>query len=67
MNVKPRLVRACQLYSTPKKQGLLPVSHTTLWRWIKSGKFPTPMKIGGNMVVWDSEVVEHFVQTGEVR
>ena len=31
---------------------LVPVSPTTLWRWVKKGDFPAPLKLGANTVAW---------------
>ncbi len=30
-----------------KAEALVPVSHATLWRWVKAGKFPAPVNLGG--------------------
>lgn len=35
---------------------LVPVSRTTLWRWIEQGKFPRPLKIGGTNLWRNAEV-----------
>ena len=31
---------------------IIPVSPATLWRWVRSGKFPKPMKVGPNTTAW---------------
>jgi prophage regulatory protein len=53
-----RVIRISELASTKDKQGLLPVSRATLWRWVKSGEWPAPFKLGPNTTVWDLDAVE---------
>jgi predicted DNA-binding transcriptional regulator AlpA len=38
--------------STLKDWGLLPLSRSTLWRKIRSGDFPQPVKVSSNAVAW---------------
>ena len=30
----------------------LEVSRQTIWRWVREGKFPTPIKLGQNCTRW---------------
>jgi prophage regulatory protein len=32
--------------------GLVPVGKSTLWAWIKQGKFPSPVKLGPRTTAW---------------
>ena len=32
--------------------GLVPVGKSTIWAWIKLGKFPAPIKLGPRTTVW---------------
>lgn len=45
----------------PAKQGKLPVSPATVWRWVREGKFPKPFKLGESVTVWDLASVEAFI------
>lgn len=45
----------------PGKNGLLPVSPATVWRWVREGKFPQPFKLGESVTVWDAAAVEAFI------
>ena len=36
---------------------IVPVSHSTLWNYVKSGKFPRPVKLSGNVTAWRNEDV----------
>jgi len=31
---------------------IVPVSKSTLWKWIAEGKFPAPIKINGTVTAW---------------
>jgi prophage regulatory protein len=33
----------------------MPISHATLWRWVKAGKFPAPVKLGERVTAWRNE------------
>lgn len=45
----------------PGKNGLLPVSPPTVWRWVREGKFPKPFKLGASVTVWNAAEVEAFI------
>ena len=58
----PKYMRMKQL----KK--MIPVSHTTIWTWVKKNKFPKPIKIGANTTVWVYDEVKQYLDsmgTGE--
>jgi prophage regulatory protein len=40
---------------------LIGISNATLWRWIKAGRFPAPMKIGKKKVAWRSSVLATWI------
>jgi predicted DNA-binding transcriptional regulator AlpA len=56
-----RVFRIRDLATTKDKQGLLPVSPATIWRWVSESKFPAPFKLGANTTVWDADKVEQFL------
>ena len=37
------------------------VGRTTLWRWIREGRFPKPVRLGANCVAWRSDEVEAWL------
>lgn len=41
--------------------GPLPIDRSTLWRWVKDGRFPKPIKIGPNTTAWRAEDVRQFL------
>lgn len=56
-----QIIRISELASTPTKQGKLPVSPATVWRWVREGKFPKPFKLGESVTVWDAAEVDAFI------
>ena len=36
---------------------VVPMSASTLWRKIKAGAFPAPVRLSDNIPAWDSEIV----------
>lgn len=44
----------------PASPGIIPVSHTTWWSGVKSGRFPQPVKLG-RCTVWRVEDINALV------
>ncbi|MCF8209064.1 MAG: AlpA family phage regulatory protein [Rhodoferax sp.] len=40
---------------------IIPVSAPTLWRWVKSGHFPAPVKLGANTTAWKTEDINRWM------
>ncbi|MBT0664214.1 AlpA family phage regulatory protein [Geobacter pelophilus] len=40
----------------------VPVSKSTIWKWVKEDKFPAPQKMGC-CTVWKEEDVQRFIDT----
>jgi len=59
--VSQRVIRIAELASTKRKPGKLPVSPTTVWRWVREGRFPKPFKLGASVTVWDADEVDAFI------
>lgn len=57
-----RYYRVNDLTTEGDRQGLLPVSKQTIYRWVREGKFPQPIKLGQRTTVWDSVAVELFIE-----
>jgi predicted DNA-binding transcriptional regulator AlpA len=58
-----RIIRLADIATTKSKQGMLPVSPATVWRWTREGKFPKPYKLGKGVTVWNSDEVESFIDS----
>jgi predicted DNA-binding transcriptional regulator AlpA len=42
---------------------ILPVNESTIYRWIKDGKFPKPMKLADKVTVWNAQEVDAWVKS----
>jgi prophage regulatory protein len=51
------------LLREPAVLAVLSVSRTTLWRWIKEGRFPRPVKLSTRVAAWPASVVRGFVSS----
>lgn len=45
------------------KPSLLPVTHSTWWAWVKSGKAPAPIKLSPGCTVWRRADVIAFAES----
>ena len=61
-------VRQAQLILSGKNQSApLPFAASTLWRKVKAGEFPSPVKLGGRTTAWRvSDVRRWLAQQQEV-
>lgn len=48
----PKYLRLAQLVP-----GVVPVSPATIWRWVKAGTFPAPIKLTAHVTAWKLEEV----------
>ena len=61
-------IRMAQLATTPKRAGRLPLHPNTIWKQVREGTFPAPVKIGANSTAWrlsDIEAWESMCAGGE--
>ncbi len=47
-----RYIRAKAICTTPERPGLLPICSATLWRWVRKGAFPRPVRLSGGVTAW---------------
>ena len=59
---RSRVIRLNQLASTPTQNGILPVSPSTIWRWIAQGEFPKGRKLGPKVTVWDEYEINQWIK-----
>ncbi len=45
-------------------EGPIPVSKSTWWAGVKSGRFPKPMKLGPRITVWRAEDIQALIDHG---
>lgn len=58
-------LRLNQIVGNPKANppvpALIPVSKSTWWNGVKTGRFPKPLSLGGRTTVWRVEDVRAFI------
>ncbi|MBF9645423.1 AlpA family phage regulatory protein [Streptococcus pseudopneumoniae] len=47
----------------PARQGRYPVAPATIWRWVKLGKFPAPVRLGPQTSAWKVEDLDAWDAT----
>ena len=59
------LLRQHQLVKNPKQPGygILPFSAATLWRMVKAGTFPQPVKVTDSITAWRTGDVRAWLQS----
>jgi predicted DNA-binding transcriptional regulator AlpA len=55
------------VYQSADIMTMFGISRATVWRWVKNGTLPKPVKFGTRLNVWKPEQIEDFVaKLGEV-
>lgn len=49
------------LLRLPQVLQLIPVSASTLWLWVREGKFPQPLRLGGRVTVWRASDIQRVI------
>ena len=50
-------------YRLPQLKTRLNVSGSSIWAWVKQGKFPKPVKLAENTTAWNAADVEAWAQS----
>ena len=45
--------------------GRLPVSRSTIWRWVAEGRFPKPVKLSARVSAWRVQDIEDWMKETE--
>lgn len=53
-----------RLKSILKPQGPIPVSKSTWWSGVKSGRFPSPVKLGPRITAWREADIQRLIDKG---
>lgn len=53
-----------RLASILAPRGPIPVSKSTWWAGIKTGRFPQPVKLGPRITAWRVEDIRRLIETG---
>ena len=38
-------------------------SRVTLWRWVREGRFPPPIRPGPNFTAWPEDEIENYIDS----
>ena len=61
-------LRLPQIIGNPKASppipALIPVSKSTWWAGVKSGRYPQPIKLGSRITAWRAEDIRKLIETG---
>jgi prophage regulatory protein len=41
---------------------IIPFSRTTLWRKVKLGEFPAPVRLSANVIAWKVELIRAWIE-----
>ncbi len=58
------LLRASDIFSTPRRRGVLPIGKTTFYRWLENGLVPEGKKVGGTPL-WPYSAIRELAQLQE--
>lgn len=64
--MQSKFIRISELASVPgrngrpARHGRLPVSCATIWRWVKLGEFPQPVRLGPQVTAWRMHDIEQW-------
>jgi prophage regulatory protein len=54
-------IRINELATNSGKGGLMPFSPATIWRKVKEGTFPKPVKLGERITAWHMDDIEAWL------
>ena len=54
-------IRINELATISGKGGLMPFSPATIWRKVKDGTFPKPVKLGERITAWHMDDIEAWL------
>jgi prophage regulatory protein len=57
-----QMCRISQIASKPGRQGFLPVSRATIWRWVRENKFPQPIRLSSGICVWHLIDISQWIE-----
>jgi len=41
----------------------LGISHSTIWRWVRAGRFPKPVRIGQAAIAWPADEILRWIES----
>jgi len=70
-NLEPRFLRLHHILGDPRRDipPIIPISKSSWWAGVKSGKYPQPVKLGPRTTAWRASdiqaVIDRFDNQGE--
>lgn len=49
----------------PASHGVFPVSRSTWWAGVRTGRYPKPVKIGARITAWRAEDIRELIESVE--
>ncbi|MBY0339956.1 MAG: AlpA family phage regulatory protein [Rhodocyclaceae bacterium] len=49
----------------PQVLSIIPVSRSTWWSWVKSGKAPKPVKLGQRVTAWRAADIQAMIEQAQ--
>jgi predicted DNA-binding transcriptional regulator AlpA len=46
-----------------RQEPLIPISPATIWRWVRAGRFPKPVKLGPGVTAWRGVDLIAFIES----
>ena len=68
---QPGYLRLSQILGNPKANPptppIIPVSKSTWWQGVKTGRFPKPVKLGPRITVWPAQDIFEFIEKNNLQ
>jgi len=58
--LRERDIRGSRRTGTPAR--VIDVAHSTLWYWVRTGKFPAPVKVSDGVTAWRATDIAAWVE-----
>lgn len=52
-----------QIFRKRELSRLLQISEVTIWRWVRAGQFPKPIKLGPNIIGWRKGDIDDWISS----
>lgn len=50
--------------ATPPTPPIIPISKSSWWEGVKTGRYPKPVKLGPRTTAWRVEDIRHLIENG---
>ena len=56
-----------KIYRASEVIKILSIGKSTLWRWVETGAFPKPLKLGDRVTGWSQETIQNWIDNRETK